>query len=270
MANNGNNTTGKIITLLTDFGTVDPYVGAMKGVLMTAAPGVPIVDICHDVPPHNVLAAAFIIAQVAPYFPKETIHVIVVDPGVGTDRRILAARMADQTYLFPDNGVISFIAAALPMQAMAVVLNTKYLPPIMPSMTFQGRDVFAPVAAHLARGVPIAELGPQPDSYKLLELPHAVAENGHITGRVIYVDRFGNLITDIPQGMLEVGRDLACLHVFCNGDDAGPLQATYALVDSGMPLALFNSMGLLEIAVNQGRACDFFSAGVGAPVVVKC
>lgn len=270
MANNGTVANQRIITLLTDFGTVDPYVGAMKGVLMTAAPGVPIVDICHEVPPHNVLAAAFILAQVAPYFPKETIHVIVVDPGVGADRRILAARLGDQTYLFPDNGVISFIGAAMPMQAMAVVQNTKYLPPIAPSMTFQGRDVFAPVAAHLARGVPIAELGPQPDSYKQLELPHAVAADGQIVGHVLYVDRFGNLITDIQQGMLDGGHDYASLRVFCNGDDAGLLQASYALVDAGMPIALFNSMGLLEVAVNQGRACDFFGCGVGAQVIVKC
>jgi S-adenosylmethionine hydrolase len=189
---------------------------------------------------------------------------------VGTERRIIAARMGDQTYLCPDNGVITFIAAAMPMQAMAVVRNTKYLPPIEPSMTFQGRDIFAPVAAHLARGVPVTDLGPQPDSYKLLELPRAVAANGQITGSVLYVDRFGNLITDIPQTMLDGGRDLACLRAFCNGKDAGPLQASYAFVDAGMPLSLFNSMGLLEVAVNQGRACDYFGCGVGAPVVVKC
>jgi hypothetical protein len=269
MANNGT-ANQKIITLLTDFGTADPYVGAMKGVLLGAAPGAVIVDICHDVPAHNVLSAAFILAQVAPYFPKETIHVIVVDPWVGTDRRILAARLGEQTYLFPDNGVISFIAAAMPMQAMAVVRNTKYLPPIEPSMTFQGRDVFAPLAAHLARGVPIAELGPQPDSYKLLQLPRPTAADGQVTGHVLYVDRFGNLITDIPQAMLDGGREAACLHVYCNDKDAGPLQATYALVDIGKPLSLFNSMGLLEVAVNQGRACDLFHCGVGAPVVVKC
>lgn len=258
-----------LVTLLTDFGTRDPYVAAMKGVLLRGCPRARLVDLSHEVPAHDVLAAAFILAESAPYFPPETLHVVVVDPGVGTERRILAARFGRQNFLFPDNGVIGFIARALPLEAIVVVRSTRYLPPINPSMTFHGRDIFAPVAAHILNGVDIRQLGPQPDTYKLLDISAPSEQGGGLTGEVIYADTFGNLITNISEEVVrERWESLGRLHVHCNGRDVGTLQGTYAFVEPSQPLALFNSMGLLEIAVNRGRASDVLEAGIGAEVRV--
>lgn len=258
----------KIVTLLTDFGTADPYVGAMKGVLL-GTPDVEIVDICHEVPAHGIAAAAFVLAHAAPYFPPGTVHVVVVDPGVGSERRILAGVFGEHTYLFPDNGVITYVAQSLPLRALAIVRNSRYIPGGA-SATFHGRDIFAPVAGHLLAGVPPRDLGPQPDRYKLLDIPEPAHGEGSILGAVLYVDRFGNLITNIARDMLLARNwDPARLRVLCAGRDAGMLQGTYCGVPSGAPLALVNSMRLIEVAVNGGRACDVFNASPGTPVEVR-
>ncbi|MHC4294610.1 MAG: SAM hydrolase/SAM-dependent halogenase family protein, partial [Planctomycetota bacterium] len=158
-----------IVTLLTDFGTADPYVAAMKGILLTAAPEAQIVDISHEVPPQDILRGGMVLAQVAQYYPPETLHLIVVDPGVGTERRILAGRFGGQRFLFPDNGIITFVAQSTPLDELVVVRNTKYLPVRQPSQTFHGRDIFAPLAGHLLSGVQLDKLGPRPDTYKMLD-----------------------------------------------------------------------------------------------------
>jgi len=257
----------RLVTLLTDFGTRDPYVAAMKGVILSRCPQAQVVDISHDIPPQDVLAGAVVLGQTARYFPPGTLHVAVIDPGVGTDRRILAGRFGGQTFLFPDNGVITFVAESMPTEALVSVSNTRFLPPRPPSATFHGRDVFAPVAAHILNGVPLGQLGPQPGTYELLDIPVPVEREGVLVGRVIYVDRFGNLVSNISGQILQGWCvDLAGFRVICAGRDVGPLQGTYAFAGVGEPLALLNSMGILEIAVNRGRACDVLNAGVGAEV----
>lgn len=260
-----------IVTLTTDFGARDAYAAAVKGVLLSMAPRVRLVDITHEVPAHDILAASFILAQAAPYFPKDTLHMIVVDPGVGTDRRILAGRMGGQYFLAPDNGVITFLTGLYPLEEIVVVRNTQFLPPpsAIPS-TFQGRDVLAPLAGHLVNGLELRQLGPRPDRFKLLALPQVRQEGGALVGQVIYVDTFGNLITNISAKMVaESWSHLDSLRVKCGGRDVGPFQGAYGFVEAGEALALFNSAGLVEVAVNLGRACDVLQAKVGAEVRIE-
>ncbi len=256
-----------IVTLLTDFGTADPYAAAMKGAILSRSPRATLVDISHEIPPQDLLSGAIVLAQAALHFPPDTLHVVVVDPGVGSDRRILAGRFGGQLFLFPDNGIITFVAETLPLEALVAVRNMRYLPPQQPSATFHGRDIFAPIAGHLLNGLDLAKLGPPPDSYKLLDLPHPSVQQDQIVGQVIYVDRFGNLISNIPEAMVhQTCAALEKLHIVCNDRNVGTLQGAYSFVARGEPLALFNSMGYVEVAVNQGRAADALGAGVGAEV----
>ena len=258
-----------LATLLTDFGTRDPYVAAMKGVILGGCPHANLVDITHEIPPQDVLAASFVLAEAARYFPPQTLHVVVVDPGVGTDRRILAARYAGQQFLFPDNGVITQVDVSMDMEEIVVVRNTQYLPAGRPSMTFHGRDVFAPVAGHILNGLHIRHLGPRPETYKLLDLAAAEADDERLRGEIIYVDRFGNLISNISADLIrEQFADVDRATVTCGGRSIGPICGTYGFVERGSVVALINSMSLLEVAVNAGRADETLGLGVGAEVQV--
>ncbi len=257
-----------IITLLTDFGTRDPYVAAMKGAILSKAPYAQIVDITHDVPAHDILAASVALAEAAPCFPPGTLHVVVVDPGVGSDRAILAARFGGQAYLFPDNGVITTVATNQPLEQIVVVQNPAYVPPAE-SNTFHGRDLFAPLAAMIVNGLMLERLGPMPGTYKMLDIPAPFMDSNVLVGRVIYVDNFGNLVTNIRQADLQRHWTAdAMLEIFCVGQRVGVLQSTYSSAPPGMALALINSMGALEVAVNQGRASDKYNAGVNSEVRV--
>lgn len=259
-----------VVTLLTDFGLADPYVAEMKGVILSIQPLAALVDITHQIPPGDVLAGAVALRQALPYFPQGTVHCAVVDPGVGTERRILAARYAGQTVVAPDNGLISFVDRDQPLSEIVVVRNDRYFLPGPTSATFHGRDIMAPVAGYLAGGLALAKLGPQPDKFKLLDLPEPRSEDdGAVIGQVIYVDRFGNLISNIPAPLLEQSlSDRIAAVVTCAGRDVGAIRVTYDSAETGQPLALINSMSLLEVAVNGGKACDLLGAGVGAEVRV--
>jgi len=259
-----------ILTLLSDFGLSDPYVAEMKGVILSIQPLAATVDITHQIPPGDVLAGAVALRQALPYFPEGTVHCAVVDPGVGTERRILAARYGGQTIVAPDNGLISFVDRDQPLSEIVVIRNDRYFLPGPTSATFHGRDIMAPVAAYIAGGLALAKLGPAPEKFKLLDLPEPRSEDGGVlVGQVIYVDRFGNLISNIPAPLLEesLGDRVAAV-VSCAGREVGAIQATYDFGEPGQPLALINSMSLLEVAVNGGKACDVLGAGVGAEVRV--
>ena len=256
-----------LATLLTDFGTRDPYVAQMKGVLLSICPGAQVVDITHEVAPQEVLEGAFILAQAAWCFPKGTVHVAVVDPGVGGDRKVLAARIDGQYFLAPDNGLLSFAAANRSLEELVAVRNVDFLPPPGAPMTFHGRDVFAPLAGHILNGLDIRRLGPQPQTYKLLDLAEPGLDGDDLVGQVIYIDRFGNLISNIPAATVShQWPNLDGLRLTCAGRDAGTLQGTYSFVPPGEPLAVFNSMGLVEVAVNLGLARDHFNAAIGSEI----
>jgi S-adenosyl-L-methionine hydrolase (adenosine-forming) len=260
----------RIITLLTDFGPSDGYVGAMKGVLLSLAGEATLVDITHEIPPGNVLAGAFVLNQVLGYFPPGTVHLAVVDPGVGTDRRILAAQYSGQLIVAPDNGLISMVALDHQLEAIASVRNEQFFLPNRVGATFDGRDVMAPVAAALARGERLERLGPPPSTYNLLEVPLARFDGKAVIGQVLYVDHFGNCVTNIRRKkVVDALTHLAAVTVWADGKPVGPLRTAFAHVGRGEPAAIFGSMDLLEVAVNGGRACDALGLAVGSPVVVR-
>lgn len=276
-----------IIALLTDFGSSDTYVAQLKAVILSIAPEAVLVDVTHGIAPGDVLAGAFALRQALPYFPPGTVHCVVVDPGVGTERRIIAARFAAQAVVCPDNGLISFVSQDLPMQEIAVVRDERYFLTPAVSATFHGRDIMAPVAAHVARGLALSRLGPRPERIKMLDIPQARVEaDGMIVGQVVSVDHFGNLISNIPARMLaetgaatpaaaallanlpafQLAAAIAPVEVLCNGRPLGLLQATYAAVSPGEPVAVVNGAGVVEVAVNLGRAKDVLSASVGSEI----
>ncbi len=258
-----------VITLTTDFGTRDHYVACMKGVILQIAPKVTIVDVTHDVTPHGIVQAAFVLRQVWSWFPPDTVHVVVVDPGVGTKRHIIAGRYSDRIVVAPDNGIISLIHRDGRLQELRIVENRRFFAGQL-SSTFHGRDILAPVAAHVANGTRLAELGPPTDRLVILRLPQPVLDTGCLRGEVLYVDHFGNLVTnlsvaDVNNFAVRRGR----LAVFIGEQSVGPIRAAYGEVEPGTPLALLGSTQLLEIAVNQGSAAAHFGAGAGTPVTVR-
>jgi S-adenosylmethionine hydrolase len=232
----------RIITLLTDFGTADGYVGEMKGRLSSLAPGATLMDIAHDVPAGDVAAGCHALGRVWRTFPAGTVHLAVVDPGVGSARRALAVEAGGQFFVAPDNGLLSDVFAA----AAAV---TVHLPiPQGASRTFHGRDVFAPVAARLATGASLAELGEAITDPVRLKPPVLEVEGTDLVGEVLHVDRFGTLITNLP---LERVARAATVKLGGRGFQLG---ATFADVPPGEPVAFIGSGGTVEIAVRDGRA----------------
>ncbi|HET6429064.1 MAG TPA: SAM-dependent chlorinase/fluorinase [Phycisphaerae bacterium] len=260
-----------IITLLTDFGWSDPYVAVMKGAIFTILPDAHLVDIGHDIPPGDVLGGAYALGQALPYFPPETVHCVVIDPTVGSQRRVLAARYAGQFVVFPDNGVITIVNQDQPLEQIVLVQDERYFLSPLVSTTFHGRDIIAPVAARIASGLPLSRLGPPPDTMELLELPGMeLGADGVVSGKIVHVDRFGNLITNLPEAFLAgTFGSLSACQVTCAGRGVGPILRTYSSVPPGAPLALINSANLLEIAVNAGSATVDLGADVGDDVQVR-
>lgn len=258
-----------IITLTTDFGTASPFVAAIKGVILSINPAAHITDLSHDIPPYDVRHAAFFLAEALPYFPPGTLHVVVVDPEVGSDRAVLYASVAGQRLLVPDNGVWTLLANAHQDQPIRVVRITepRFFRPVV-SATFHGRDIFAPVAAYLSLGVSPAELGPTITKWRQIDWPTARVEPDGLTGEVIFVDHFGNLITNIsPSCLAPAGKRAWQARI---GEHAVARRVrTYHDATPGEVVALFSSSGLLEVAEVQGNAASRLSLGVGAPVRVS-
>jgi len=249
----------QIVTLLTDYGTRDHYVAAVKGVILDLAPRVTIVDITHEVEAHDIGHGAFVLWQAFSWFPAGTIHVAVVDPGVGSQRRIVLAQYAGRFVIAPDNGLLTLVHREYPIEALHVVTNRRLFLPTT-SATFHGRDMIAPAAAHLANGVRLWEFGPETDHLTMLPLAHrAQLQHGALHGQVLHVDRFGNLVTNIHQEQWrEVGLRDRTPQVRVNGEAIGPVRSAYHEVERGLPVAYVGSAQLLEIALNQGRAVDRF------------
>ncbi|MCS6862212.1 MAG: SAM-dependent chlorinase/fluorinase [Abditibacteriales bacterium] len=257
----------RVITLLTDFGLQDTYVGAMKGVILSINPHAQVVDLTHNIPPQDIEAAAFLLNGAYRYFPAETIHVVVVDPGVGSERRGLAGRVGEYFFVAPDNGVLSWVLADASSCAMVELKNTAYFLPRI-SRTFHGRDVFAPVAAHLSRGVPLTSFGPPLTDPVRLDVPQPVIEENRILAQVIHVDRFGNLITNVMDETLARWRGCANVVIEIAGQRINEVSATYSAAPPHGLLALFGSSGHLEIAVREGNAAEQLGVGRGARVSI--
>jgi S-adenosylmethionine hydrolase len=251
-----------VIALLTDFGLHDHYVGAMKGVVLGICPDATLVDITHDIPPQDVATGALELAAAFRYFPAATVFLCVVDPGVGSTRRPIAAAAGEYFFVAPDNGLLSLAVGDAP--AVVELTNATYRLRDV-STTFEGRDRFAPAAAWLARGTALAELGPAVDTITRLALPAPRVWPRAIAGEVVRVDRFGNLVTNIDvEAMAAIGES-SRIDVMI-GDVPLPLVRTYTDVGDGALCALVGSSGYLEVACRGGSAANRLAVGRGAAV----
>jgi S-adenosylmethionine hydrolase len=254
-----------LITLTTDFGLADSYVGAMKGVILGIDPTATIVDISHDIAPQDVREAAYVIYTAYPYFPPDTVHVVVVDPGVGSRRRALALRAAQACFVAPDNGVLSYVLAREGMREAVSLTSSRYHRRTV-SHTFHGRDIFAPVAAHLARGVPLTEVGEPLTEIVTFSLPQPqVLPDGDVVGHVLHIDRFGNLILDVREGDFIVGGGII-LEVA--GRRIQGLGRTFTDVSAGELVAYIGSSGHLEIASREGNAAQSLGVKRGDKILL--
>ena len=244
-----------IVTLTTDFGTRDPFVGAMKGVMLSIHPDVRIVDIAHEILPHDIVEAAFVLRNSCPYFPAGTIHVAVVDPGVGSERKAIIVETERYCFVGPDNGLFGWLDGTGTIRRVVAITNRDLMRPEV-SATFHGRDVFAPAAAHLTKGVAVSEFGPEVSDWVRLELPKPKIEGARLLGRVVRVDRFGNAITNVSREAFRtfVGED--AFEIGAGAVRLREIVRSYASVSDGEPLALFGSSGCLELSVSGGRASD--------------
>jgi hypothetical protein len=251
-----------IITLLTDFGTRDSYVAEMKGILYGLCPQAALVDVTHEVPPQDVRTGARFLRRAVQSFPPKTIHLAVIDPGVGSSRRPLAIEVGGSYLVGPDNGLLLEAASSLPGEAHAYVLDKPAFWREVVSPVFHGRDLFAPVAGHLARGLSVEQLGTAIDDPLWLPRPHLVTGTQEIEGEVVSADRFGNLITSIPVQALP--RDLSSVRVQVAGLEMTGIRRFYAEANPGEFLALVGSDGEVEIALREGSAAAFLKIAAGA------
>ena len=256
-----------VVTLLTDFGLRDHFAGVLKGSVLGPCPSAQIVDITHEVTSFDILEGAFLIAQSWRYFPAGTVHVVVVDPGVGSNRRPIAVETAGHFFVAPDNGVLSMIFAEGAHTVRHLTEERFFRRPV--SQTFHGRDIFAPIAGHLASGVPFADLGPTVDDYLRLpiEKPVRTARRGW-TGAVLKIDRFGNLITNFRAD--EFARVYEQdFEVLAGLQAIEKLERNYAAAEPGKVFLIEGSSGYFEIAASQASAAKLLGCGVGAPIELR-
>ena len=256
-----------IITLTTDFGTRDPFVGAMKGVILGIAPGARLVDLTHEIAPHDVLEGALALEAAAGFFPPGTVHLAVVDPGVGGSRRPLAVAAQGQFFVGPDNGLFSFALAGQGWSAVCLEAAA-YRPPRV-SRTFHGRDVFAPAAAHLALGTPLPNFGRAVTDPVLIPWPTARRQGDGLVGEVVHADRFGNLVTSVRAADLEALGPAEALVVELEGEEVGSIVGCFADIPAGGAGALVGGSDRLEIAVREGSAAASTGARRGSRISVR-
>ena len=257
-----------VVALLTDFGTRDHYVGALKGVVLNVCPDATLVDIGHDIPAHDVMAGALELDACYRYFPHGTIFLVVVDPGVGSARRGIAADIGDYRLVAPDNGVLSAVFREAPPKKVVELTERKYSRPTI-SRTFEGRDRFAPAAGFLAKGVAMVSLGKAITNYHSIDLPRPVVTGVELNGEVVRVDRFGNLISNIDRKAFEQFAGAGEIAVVAGGRDVPRIVATYADAPAGELCALFGSTDHLEIAINAGDAAASLRLDRGAAIKVR-
>lgn len=255
----------RIITLTTDFGLSDGFVGVMKGVILGINPDAILIDITHDIAPQNIEQGAFVFANAYKYFPANAIHVVVIDPGVGSARRPIAAQVGETIFVAPDNGVLSSVLR--PSSSVVHLTKPDYWLARV-SNTFHGRDIFAPVAAHLSLGVPLQTLGePITDWVQLPQCEASWRAGNEIVGRVARIDRFGNIVTNIGEERL-AAMDRARVVIAIRGKTLTGIKSTYSNAEEGKPLVLISSSGHVEIAVRNGNAAKIIGAQLDDEVVI--
>jgi len=256
-----------VIAFLTDFGTQDHYAGTMKGVVLGICPDATLVDITHDIPPHDVAAGALELAAAYKYFPAGTIFVVVVDPGVGSARRGVAAETADYRFVAPDNGVLTAVLRETPAKKIVELTERRYARPTV-SRTFEGRDRFAPAAAWLGKGIQLAALGRPVAEIQRIEMPAPDLSDDTVRGVIVRVDRFGNLVTNIDRKLVERFGQGGAITIDAGGKAIGRLVATFAELPPDGVGALFGSTDHLELAAPSASAADRLGLTRGAAVIV--
>lgn len=257
-----------LITLTTDFGLGSPYVAQMKGVILSHGEDATLIDITHGIRPQHIREGALVLADATPRFPVGTIHVAVVDPGVGTSRKLLYAEFGGQRFLAPDNGLLSLVARQMPRGLVISLKRPEYWGATV-SPTFHGRDILAPVAGRLASGLAPDKLGPPLVVLVELTVPEARIAADHALGEVLLVDSFGNLLTNIPADRLPAAALGADLVVECKGRTIAGLQSAYEVAPPGTLVAIVDSQGRLEIAAVRGSAASVLGACEGTAVVAR-
>jgi len=255
---------------MTDFGEDDFFVASLKGVILKINPSVWIIDITHRIPSFDIQTTGFVLLASYKYFPSQTIFLVIVDPGVGSERKILLAKTKDYYFIAPDNGVLSLVLEEEKIEDLREVTNEKYFLPGL-SHTFEGRDKMAPVAAWVSKGISCSEFGPAKDSFEKLDVEKPQLKGTEIIGHVLYQDKFGNLITDIPASMLDdIGgkADKKSIDLVIRGKKISSFIQSYSSAKRGELLFLVGSVGTLEIAAREESASEKLKAGVGDEVRV--
>ncbi|TET72543.1 MAG: hypothetical protein E3J56_05175 [Candidatus Aminicenantes bacterium] len=264
----------RVIALMTDFGKEDFFVASLKGTILKINPLARIVDITHRVPSFDVFASSFVLFSTFQYFPLQTIFLVIVDPGVGSSRKILLAETKNYFFIAPDNGVLSLVIEKDEIKQIRKVTNEKFFLP-NPSSTFEGRDKMAPVAAWLSKEVPCEEFGHEVSHYKKVSEKRPQVRGNEILGRILYVDKFGNLITNVPFQMVDFlreKRNVEMISLFVKNTEILSFKKNYSSAKKGELLFLGGSLGLIEIAVREGSACEKLKAETGDEVriITRC
>lgn len=255
-----------IITLTTDFGLQDHYVSAMKAVILGISPSSRMIDVSHEIPPQDVMAGAWVLRNAAMLFPAGTVHLVVVDPGVGTERNPVALQIEDQFFVGPDNGIFSLVGDEFDYKAVRLI-HPEYWRDKQ-SDTFHGRDIFAPVAAHLANGVPLNQLGEPIDELVTYRWAVPISDKDGVQGWVVHIDRFGNLVTNIPASLIRSYAGSAGFRIYAGNTILDEIVTTFGSVPDGEPAAYIGSSGTLEIAINKGNAREMLGVEKGAQVSI--
>ncbi len=255
-----------LITLTTDFGSQDHYVGVLKAVILSIAPDSRLIDISHEIPPQDIMAGAWVVRNSAMLFPPDSVHLVVVDPGVGTQRKPIAMQIENQYFVGPDNGIFSLIADQYEHRAVELTEPSFWRP--NPSKTFHGRDIFAPVAAHLANGTELSKIGNPLESLETYRWAVPISDKDGIQGWIVHIDRYGNLITNIPEEMIAEAGERSKLKIYVGNTILNNLVDTFGEVPEGEPVAYIGSAGMLEVAINKGDAHEMLGVEKGAQISI--
>jgi len=257
-----------IVTLTTDFDVRDSYAGVMRGAVLSVNPRASVVDITHGIPAHNILHASFTLANAIGFFPEGTIHCAVVDPGVGGKRKDIAIRTPRYFFVGPDNGIFSIAVAHEKDLDIREVKNPAYIRGVV-SKTFHGRDIFAPCAGMLSKGASFTDVGPPLKTIEMLSYPEPVVRGGMMTGVVLSVDSFGNMVTNIKKDRFRPFIEKHRYEIYFATERFDEVSETYEDKPPGTPLVVIGSAGYLEISMSSGNAADYFMASVGSTISVR-
>lgn len=263
--NSSISTDAPVITLTTDFGLRDYYVSAMKAVITSITPKPRLIDISHDIDPHDVMSAAWVLKNSAFLYPAGCVHLAVVDPGVGTHRKPIAMRIHDQYFVGPDNGLFSLVASDQDYEAVELDIPDFWLTE-KPSHTFHGRDIFAPAAAHLASGISLSEIGSKVEDIFTYKWALPVADKDGVQGWVVHIDRYGNVVTNITEDLVRTVIDEKSCSIYVGHTKLNQIADTFGDVSEGEPVAYIGSAGVLEIAVNKGSAHELLGIEKGSSI----